>query len=269
MKEYIFQPTGIYYRINEFQIHRRTIIFIHGLSGCSSAWEPYEREFMDKYNLLCIDLRGHGCSRKYPEEKDYIVELFVKDIERMVAHLQIKEFIVVSHSFGSIVSTGLIKNNPSKIKGAVFLAPVFEPKHSVRTETTLFLSGVISSLAKIFPISTKPGKRIDYSRFLPTSDWDMQRIWFDIGNTGVAIYLFCLNTLYRSMDDNFYNRLDLPVMIIHGKRDSYVSVEHSMQAAKKIPGAKFVSLPNADHMLIFNYPQEISKTMAIFFDSFY
>jgi len=84
MKEHVFPQNGIYYRINDFETTKQTIIFIHGLSGNSSAWEPYEQEFMDNYNILCIDLRGHGCSRKYSKEKDYAIELFINDIEELL-----------------------------------------------------------------------------------------------------------------------------------------------------------------------------------------
>lgn len=268
MKEHIFPKNGIYYRINDFEAMRQTIVFIHGLSGNSSAWEPYEQEFISKYNLLCIDLRGHGRSRKYSKEKDYAIELFINDIEELLDHLKIEKYIVVSHSFGSVISVGLIKKNQDKIKGAVFLAPAFKPKNSVSTRTVRLVSGTIAFFLRALPISEKPGERIDYSRFIPAIDWDLRRIWTDIHNTGLAIYFFCLHALYISMNDDFPNQLHLPVIIIHGKRDSIVSTRHSVRASKKITGAKLVVLPLADHMLIFNYSAEISKIMAEFLASF-
>jgi pimeloyl-ACP methyl ester carboxylesterase len=267
MKEYIFPKNGIYYRINDFDATRKTIVFIHGLSGNSSAWEPYEQEFMDDYNLLCIDLRGHGRSRKYSKEKDYAIELFINDIEELLDHLKIEKYIVVSHSFGSIISVGLIQRNLDRIKSAIFLAPAFESKYAVSTIIKRIMSGMIAFLLRIIPISVKPGKRIDYSRLIPTSDWDIRRIWIDIKNTGLAIYFFCLHSLYCSIDDVSLTQLHLPVLIIHGKKDSYVSLKYSIDASKDIVGSKLVVLPDADHMLIFNYSAEISKIMAEFMAS--
>jgi pimeloyl-ACP methyl ester carboxylesterase len=267
MKEYIFPQNGIYYRVNDFETTKQTLVFIHGLSGNSSAWEPYEQEFIGKYNILCIDLRGHGRSRKYSKEKDYAIDLFINDIEELLDHLKIEKYIVVSHSFGSVISVGLIKRNLDRIKGAIFLAPAFESKHAVSTIIKRIMSGMIAFLLRILPIRRKPGKRIDYSRLIPTSDWDMRRIWIDIKNTGLAIYFFCLHSLYCSVDDVSLTQLHLPVLIIHGKKDSYVSLKYSIHASKNIAGSKLAVLPDADHMLIFNYPAEISKMMADFLDS--
>jgi pimeloyl-ACP methyl ester carboxylesterase len=267
MKEYVLPSTGIYYRINDFQKDRQTLVFIHGLSGNSSAWEPYEQEFMDKYNMLCIDLRGHGRSKKYSKKKDYAMELFVDDIEELFDHLGIKKCIIISHSFGSVIAVGLIQRDPDRIKGAIFLAPAFKSKHAVSTLSMRLVSGILSFFSRALPISERPGKRIDYSRLLPTSDWDVRRIWTDVRNTGLAIYFFCLHSLYLSMDDGFFERLHLPVLVIHGKRDSYISLQHSIKASKHIAGAQLVVLPMADHMLVLNCPTEISKIMADFFDS--
>lgn len=268
MKEHVSPSTGIYYRTNKFQQDRQTLVFIHGLSGNSSAWEPYEQEFMDKYNLLCIDLRGHGCSKKYSKEKDYAIDLFINDIEELLDNLKIEKCIVASHSFGSVIAVGLIQRDPDRIKGAIFLAPAFKSKHAVSTRFMRLVSGILAFFSRALPISERPGKRIDYSRLLPTYDWDVRRIWIDVRNTGLAIYFFCLHSLYLTMDDGFFEGLHLPVLIIHGKRDSYISLQHSIKASKHIAGAKLAVLPLADHMLVLNCPTEISKIMEDFLDSF-
>ena len=71
------------------------------------------------------------------------------------------------------------------------------------------------------------------------------------------------------MSDDFLDQLNLPILIIHGKKDSYISIKYSIAAAEKIAGSKFIELSNADHMLIFNYPNEISGIMKDFFASIY
>ncbi|MDR3558084.1 MAG: alpha/beta hydrolase [Candidatus Pacebacteria bacterium] len=267
MKENNLLKNGIYYRTNDFEASKETILFIHGLSGCSSAWEPYEREFMDKYNIVSIDLRGHGRSKKYVKESDYAIELFIEDIEAVLAHLGIEEYVVASHSFGSVISVGLILKRSAMIKGAVFLSPAFKERNSLSTKAVRCISCLSSNFLRIFPTTKDPGKDIDYSRFIPTRDWDWHRICIDIMNTGLAVYFFCLHSLYRSMSNDFFGRLELPVLIIHGKKDSIVSVSHSIKASKNIRGAKLVVLPDADHMLIFNYAKEISRIMSEFLAS--
>src|SRR5690348_17054682 len=98
-----FSPRGIYYRTNEFK-DRPTLIFVHGLTGSSSAWFPYEREFEEDYNLLTFDLRGHGRSEKPKHYRDYAISEFVADLEDLIDRLAIKEFNLISHSFGTVIA---------------------------------------------------------------------------------------------------------------------------------------------------------------------
>ena len=60
----------IYYRKNKF-LKRPTIVFVQGLSGTSSGWIPYEKILGKKYNVLSLDLRGHGKSFRPKYFKDY------------------------------------------------------------------------------------------------------------------------------------------------------------------------------------------------------
>jgi pimeloyl-ACP methyl ester carboxylesterase len=140
------------------------------------------------------------------------------------------------------------------VKSAIFLAPSFEKGKSVTTWVMRSIFAVSAFILRAMPISEKPGKRIDYSPLIPTSDWDMRRIRIDVRNTNLAIYFFCLHSLYASFNDEFISQICMPVVIIHGRRDSIVPIKHSVWASDKIAGSKLVTLPLADHMLIFNYP---------------
>ena len=97
MKESFFKGDFICYRTNDFQVKRQTLIFIHGLSGSSSAWLEYENKFGSTYNILTFDLRGHGKSAKPKKYKDYEIANIVKDIGDLIEYLGIKNYILISH----------------------------------------------------------------------------------------------------------------------------------------------------------------------------
>ena len=52
------------------------MVFVHGVSGSSSAWWPYEKIFENKYNILTFDIRGHGKLKKFPNYSDYKIKNF-------------------------------------------------------------------------------------------------------------------------------------------------------------------------------------------------
>ena len=93
MKEDYFQPKNIYYRISRNFPQKPTLVFVHGLSGSSSAWKKYEEKFEKQYNVLTFDLRGHGKSEKQRQLRDYEIRHFADDIHELVTHLNIKNFV--------------------------------------------------------------------------------------------------------------------------------------------------------------------------------
>jgi len=48
-----FTKNGIYYETENFQKGRKTLVFIHGLSGSLSAWNSF-RDLSDRYNLVFL-----------------------------------------------------------------------------------------------------------------------------------------------------------------------------------------------------------------------
>src|SRR5882757_7719842 len=100
MKEGFLAGPGIAYRTNEFDKSKKILVFVHGLSGTCSAWEPFERELAPVYNLVTYDLRGHGLSKKYTASADYAIKNFADDLHALLEHLHIDRFELVAHSMG-------------------------------------------------------------------------------------------------------------------------------------------------------------------------
>ena len=94
MKELFFSEKGIYYRINEFEEGKSTLVFIHGLSGSSSSWTEYEKRLESNYNILNLDLRGHGTSKRYRNFQDYKLENITEDIRDLLQYLHIDKCIL-------------------------------------------------------------------------------------------------------------------------------------------------------------------------------
>ena len=111
MKEYFLEQQGIYYRANDFMEGKPTILFVHGLSGSSSAWGKYEEKFKGHYNVISYDLRGHGKSKRFNNYNDYAIEKFVEDINILISFLGVKKLFVVSHSFGTLFAIDFIFSN--------------------------------------------------------------------------------------------------------------------------------------------------------------
>jgi pimeloyl-ACP methyl ester carboxylesterase len=45
------------------------VTFVHGAGGSSTIWYKQIRDFKERYNVLLVDLRGHGKSKKIAQTK--------------------------------------------------------------------------------------------------------------------------------------------------------------------------------------------------------
>src|SRR3989344_7188178 len=125
MKECFFAERGIYYRVNGQLPGRATLLFIHGLSGSSSAWWPYERILENRYNIISPDLRGHGKSQKLLFYGAYTPELIADDIVKLLEHLEVKHCIIIAHSFGTLLALTALRQAPRIFEAAVFISPTY------------------------------------------------------------------------------------------------------------------------------------------------
>jgi len=108
-EKYLGTKNRIFYKKNNFNNKRKTLVFVHGLSGSSSAWEPYEKKFESNFNVLTFDLRGHGKSFRPKKISGYLIEKFSEDLYKLVKYEKINNFILIGHSFGNLIVLDFLK----------------------------------------------------------------------------------------------------------------------------------------------------------------
>ncbi len=93
------------------------VVLLHGLFG-SSVFEwtvPGTTALLaEKCQVIALDLPGHGSSDRPTTEKAYGLEL-VKDVIRLMDHLQIKKAHIVGNCLGGIVAAKLMATHPDRV----------------------------------------------------------------------------------------------------------------------------------------------------------
>lgn len=114
-----FNDGWIFIRRTPISKHKQTILFIHGIGDSSLSFlEAFEEPGFEKFNIVTIDLLGHGCSSDAPN-KDYSFESQANIIRRVVDDLHISELFLVGHSLGGDIATYFVANDRSRVKGLV------------------------------------------------------------------------------------------------------------------------------------------------------
>jgi len=262
-----YLSNGVYYRRNDHIPGRVSLVFIHGLSGCFSAWRPYEERFGADFNLLFFDLRGHGKSVKKNDFNYYALENIADDINELAKFFGLDNFILIGHSFGALLALDFANKFKGMVSGMVLLAPDYRISRTVRAKLARPFLGIVR-IAFLKPFKERAGTHIDYRKFRNTGDWDIKRISADIKNTSLRVYCYCLWQADKIDGDKMISDIDVPVLIVHGKKDSVFPCSDSVSMAKKIPGARLTILPKANHILVINNHMEVGDEIEKFIGNF-
>lgn len=98
------------------------VTFVHGARGSSTIWFKQLREFRKHFNVLLMDLRGHGRSKKNLKalfEKRYTFKSVSKDVIDVLDHLNIDKTHFVGMSLGTIVIRQLAEDYSERFKSMV------------------------------------------------------------------------------------------------------------------------------------------------------
>lgn len=96
---------------------KTSLILIHGWSLDSRLWQNQTLYFSKEYQVITMDLAGHGNS-SYNRE-DYTMVSFANDIKAVVEKEGINSAILIGHSMGGGVIAEAAKLMPNKVVGII------------------------------------------------------------------------------------------------------------------------------------------------------
>lgn len=103
-----------------YQVHGTgtpALVFVHGWSCDQSYWKEQIPYFSQHYNVVTIDLAGHGSSGL--NRNDWTVAAFGEDVAAVVAELDLDQVILIGHSTGGSVIVEAAQRMPDRVIGLV------------------------------------------------------------------------------------------------------------------------------------------------------
>lgn len=149
------------------------VVFVHGAGGSSSIWFKQIKDFKKHFNVLLVDLRGHGKSKdllqKYYED-NYSFEFISNDVIDVLDHLNIEKAHFIGVSLGTIIIRTIGEIAPERVKSAVLCGAI--TRLNVRSRFLVFVGHLFKRfipymwLYRLFAWIIMPRKRHAKSRNL-------------------------------------------------------------------------------------------------------
>jgi len=149
------------------------VTFVHGAGGSSSIWFKQIRSFSALFNVLVLDLRGHGNSKPTFQDafkEKYTFDSITNDIAEVLDHLKIKKSHFTGISLGTILIRNLAEKHPERVKSMIMGGAIMKLglKSQVLMRLGILFKSVVPYLLlyKFFAFIIMPRKNHRKSRLL-------------------------------------------------------------------------------------------------------
>ena len=121
------QGSLLYHKVFLHSDNAPWLTLIHGAGGSSAIWFKQIRDFSRHFNVLMVDLRGHGKSCDLFEAymgQRYTFEDISRDVIDVLDHLHIKKSHFLGISLGTILIRVIAEIDPTRVESMILAGAI-------------------------------------------------------------------------------------------------------------------------------------------------
>ena len=246
---------------------QKWVTFVHGAGGSSSIWYKQIRDFKKQFNVLILDLRGHGNSK--PSLKDtfnpkYTFDSITNDIVEVIEHLKIEKSHFIGISLGTILIRNLAEKKPELVQSMIMGGAII--KLNIRSQILMKLGVIFKSvvpymlLYKFFAFIIMPKKNHKKSRSLFVNEakklYQKEFIrWFKLTSEINPLLRF-----FRTKD------IKIPTLYVMGAEDHLFLPSIKNIVAKHVTSSLFI-VDKCGHVVNVEQPETFNTETIKFIES--
>ena len=215
-----------------------TIVLLHGWGQNIQMMQMLGEPFKDKFRIIAVDFPGFGNSEEPKEVMN--VSDYTTVIEKLLKKLNVKNPILIGHSFGGRVSVKFASRND--VKKVILLSPALRghDKKGLKTKILKFLK-------------TVPGiKNLE--------GWAKNHIGSrDYKAASPMMKQVLVKTVNEDLSDDA-KKIKAPVILIYGDMDSEVPEEDTKEYERLIPDCGLILYEGCTH---YAYLERLNQTINI------
>jgi non-heme chloroperoxidase len=250
----------------------QSVVLIHGYPLNGNSWERQERELLaNGHRVISYDRRGFGRSSQPTVGYDY--DTFAADLNALIEHLDLRDFVLVGFSMGTgEVTRYLGTYGSNRVRKAALLGAI--PPFLLKTDDNPEgVDGQVFEEAKAAIVKDRYAYFKDFfDNFYNVDKLAPERIseqaWqasFNVaaGASPFASYA-CVDTWLTDFRGDL-PKIDVPVLVVHGTEDRILPYEAT---AKRLPGLvkdlKLLTVEGGPHNIAWTHPDKVNPALLEF-----
>ncbi|AIG97740.1 putative hydrolase or acyltransferase (alpha/beta hydrolase superfamily) [Archaeoglobus fulgidus DSM 8774] len=250
----------IYYEVEDGG--EPAIVFVHGWTANMNFWREQREYFKGKHRMLFIDNRGHGKSDKPFNRSFYEFDNFVSDLHAAVKDAGFDRFVLVGHSFGTMISMRYCVEHPGRVEvlvligGGARIQSLHRYGYPIGRLFATLAYGISARIVANMAFGRKAGE---------LRDWGLKEA---LENTPKHAALNTLWTLTTVDLRDIAREIEKPTLIVVGKEDALLPVSKSEELSRLIKNSKMVIVPDAGHCVMLEQPEIVNRVLEEFIHTF-
>lgn len=235
---------------------RTPMLCLHGGAVNAHWFDFVAAGFTANYHVRAFDQRGHGDSA-WAQPPDYSYERYAADVAQVVEQLDLRDFVMVGHSMGGLVSLVYAATYPGRVKKIVIV------------DSTLVATP--DRVAALHQVGGREGKSyatrsdfVDNFRVRPAGTTAAPEILRYLaersgrqGSDGLWRHKFDRNVYSKRVLLDIpphWNRIGIPALLVKGGRSDRITPAIVADAKSRCPQVDLVEVPGADHHVTLDNP---------------
>jgi len=235
------------------------LVLIHGLGSSTRDWQDQLDHFAKNYQVVLIDMRGHGQSDK--PIGPYSIPLFATDVALLLQELQLTPAHVVGISMGGMIAFQLTVDHPRLVKSLVivnsapeFIVRTFREKLKLWQRFAIVRLLGMRKMGQVLAGRLFPGPEHERLRQVFVERW---------AENDPRAYRDAMQAIVGWSVADKLDRITCPVLVLASDQD-YSSVAEKQAYVDQIAPGKLVVIKDARHALPAEKPEAFNQALDSF-----
>jgi pimeloyl-ACP methyl ester carboxylesterase len=252
------------------------VVLIHGVAGRAAQWDQVLQVLAENHVVIAPDLLGHGESAK--PRGDYSLGAHASGIRDLLVGLNIGGASIVGHSLGGGIAMQFAYQFPERCERLVLVSSggLGEEVHPLLRAATLPGSEFVLPLLahpRVLNVASLIPRALGRIGLRTRPDLtEMARGYQSLSNPEARSAF--IHTLRGVIDptgqrinasDRLYLASKMPSLIVWGRRDRIIPVEHAQPTYDGMPGCRLELFDEAGHFPQLDEPVRFARTLEDFF----
>ena len=258
----------------------RLALCLHGFPDGADCWDNQIETLLGLgYTVWVPNLRGYGNSSGPQDVARYSLSQLLEDIGVLIDCANKKSVLLIARDFGASLAWFFVQQNIRKIEAAVVLN-AFHPAMSLRllqgpqaSRSSYIGFFLLPGFAEYFvKLLGRSGAMKPLAKLLKNTDMAKPLEMFQKHISQASDFTPMLN-YYRAVADLNYwsdeelsgisNLVDIPVLMINGEKDPWISAELTQGTETLVPNLTMETIPQAGHWIQQDESDIVNELLSI------